>query len=1681
MKRVALLLLFAALLGYGRVWYVSESGNDTASGASWSDALKSPQVAIEHAEAGDSVWIASGRYQATALRSIEGEQLYAASFLLKSGVSIYGGFAGNENALSQRQVNGAVWNFTNATVLESTDSLPGSVLYGGETPFASKVVIDGLTLRNGRAVGTGRDGCGGGANLSGNCELQRCIVEGNSAIHGSGVHASGDTMIRQCLVKNNCSLRNGWSCKGGGVYLDGATMENCVIWENGVNGNVVEGGGCHVVSGMLRHCTIVGNCAKRSGGVHFAEDGAMENCIVWGNGGIALQLTQGNARIAHSAIEGILPNGDNILLESDNCGELGSGVNENRIGRYYACFEAPEEGDFRLAKGSYLINRGMSSAVTSDAFGERRVMRGVPDIGAFESTHPGNIAVEMEIAGPCVYGGVSEIDVASGTLTPDGIMLEFSALKGNVDLHIGDSAWEACWLGAGDVSLLLEAYMDGNTNWNGVSAEYDLQVSRRPIVIAAEDAEFSYNEEMPELNCNVIAGSLAPGDAVAGELAVPDNIMPGRIYPISQGTVHIIDGASGDNYSMIFLDGELSYFKANVDFEVTVGDMVYTGTRAVPEITLEKDVAYTVSFIGVDGTEYGPSGTPPTDAGSYKLIIAFDSDCYEGCVERFVQLKPTLLTVTADSKARVQGMPNPVLTMSYSGFRGNDTQAAIVPPEISTTADVNSPSGKYPISLNGGSARNYVLQLVDGVLTVDGVSEEVAADSIVIGNPLDASILHGTFMNSRTEEQITGHFEIEDEGTILPAGTWTKLWRFIPDDTENYTTLTGSVAVEVRKRRMVVRAEDKSSVYGEEEVPLTYVVVDDSEVEEGDVVEVRLKRTHGVDVGDYEIDVADGSGNDKYDVECEKGVYSITKRPLGIMIKIKSHAWGDNADEEPMWQIVEGSLVGNSYVTGEIYRDEGSEPGTYNVHGDRLTVNDYWNYEISYTSYPMIISKRNVTLNYYVTYNAVYGTPLRDIEIRATGLDIETREPVAGTVHWDYSLYDEILPVGTASRRIFFDPAESTHYSYSFKTFANVIVSKAPLTVSLAQENYERYYGEDNPAFDIVCDGFVNGEDTGVFDTPPVAMTSAVASSPVGTYPISISVPSADNYDVQAVPGTLTVKKRPVVGQMTVLNATAGQLLETANISASFKDAMNGTTVSGSVSWNAKKNDPAQTIIGNGLSDYYAVFTPDNENYQQVEQLVHVAFGEKQLRLKLLPSTRNYALPGEEATETFNWRYDIENGSVVPTENVSFKFVRDAGEDVGEYRYRLASWSGNDGYYVTVDDSEAVFSITPRSVIITPVATQKVYGDDDPVIGYTADADVGNMISGVLSRDEGENVGAYAVRMGTLAPLNSNINLTVNAVTFTISPRPITIQATSFEVEYGDDFPETAFVITDGNLVGDDQFVIDDAPAWNPCPGEQLITLDNVSLNDNYALTRIPGVLKIVNRRVTVQADDAWKLVGTEDPALTYSVVEGSFAPNLVVWGTPERAVGEEVGEYEIGQGTLLFPAFHDVTFIGGSFKIYSGESELPPRGLGNGGSLGRCITVSTEGGEGKVPSIEAALALAEDGWTIFIEPGVYEGDVWIVEKSVDIEGVADSNGALPIVKGCFNFNGDAASYSKLSGLRIESANGPAVVIGYACVGAVVSGNDIHGRNIDILSDNRDVDINGNTFHSNIGVLYTVE
>ncbi|ADY52957.1 Ig family protein [Pseudopedobacter saltans DSM 12145] len=88
-------------------------------------------------------------------------------------------------------------------------------------------------------------------------------------------------------------------------------------------------------------------------------------------------------------------------------------------------------------------------------------------------------------------------------------------------------------------------------------------------------------------------------------------------------------------------------------------------------------------------------------------------------------------------------------------------------------------------------------------------------------------------------------------------------------------------------------------------------------------------------------------------------------------------------------------------------------------------------------------------------------------------------------------------------------------------------VTTAAITVkslTIIADNKEKFEGENNPGLTASYNGFVPGEDKTVLTVQPNLSTTATANSLMGSYIISVSGASAQNYSISYQSGILTVK-----------------------------------------------------------------------------------------------------------------------------------------------------------------------------------------------------------------------------------------------------------------------------------------------------------------------------------------------------------------------------------------------------------------------------------------------------------------------------------------------------------------------------------------------------------------------------
>lgn len=203
-----------AYTGPPRILYVKQTATP-GNGSSWNHAMNRLDMALELAQAGDQIWVAEGVYKPTAGTD------RSKSFRLKEGVSLYGGFAGYETSITQRnidahetQLSGDLAGNDNYTDADFSDVTENSyhVLIG-----ANNATVDGFTIVGGNATGRPPDDRGGGIlNLGTSPTLNRVrFLEDRAGYMGGGMYnASGAAPQLSNFSFNGCFAYHA----GGAMY-----------------------------------------------------------------------------------------------------------------------------------------------------------------------------------------------------------------------------------------------------------------------------------------------------------------------------------------------------------------------------------------------------------------------------------------------------------------------------------------------------------------------------------------------------------------------------------------------------------------------------------------------------------------------------------------------------------------------------------------------------------------------------------------------------------------------------------------------------------------------------------------------------------------------------------------------------------------------------------------------------------------------------------------------------------------------------------------------------------------------------------------------------------------------------------------------------------------------------------------------------------------------------------------------------------------------------------------------------------------------------------------------------------------------------------------------------------------------------------------------------------------------
>ncbi|HYF64428.1 MAG TPA: MBG domain-containing protein, partial [Herpetosiphonaceae bacterium] len=592
-------------------------------------------------------------------------------------VAIYGGFAGTETMLTQR-------DWTTNVVTLSGDLLGNDLGFANTVEnsyhvvsthvFADDAIIDGLTISGGNATGengAGQNALGGGvydSSINHTLRLTNVTISGNQAFNGGGIYNDRSTLIlTNVTISGNTAVERGGGLYnaahlpltdvtisgnkaryGGGLFLGGYSprLTNVVI-----SGNTAteQGGGVYMSdwSPVLTNVTISGNTAQSGGGGIFNNTitpPSIRNSIIWGNSSGISNSGTTTPPISYSLVQ---DSGGSAAWNGSAGADGGGNLDADPL------FVAPvpaapsSGGDLHLLPNSPGIDAGSNAVANpglpaTDRDGDPRISNGVVNMGAYEAL--GWFTSQPPAAAS--YGSAYTHTFSAsmpGQPGPITFALTAGALPPGLSLGPG-GVLSGTPRAAGSYLGLAITASSGSSSY---TQRFTLTVARAPLTITANGASRSYGQANPgftahvsgfvlEDNANVLSSWIQYSTPATGA-------SPAGSYPITPG------GTTAANYAITFVPGTLT-------------------------------------------------------------------------------VTPAPLTITANDANRPYGKANPAFTAHVSGFvLGEDASVLSSPIQFSTPATGASPAGSYPITPGGAAAANYAITFVPGTLTVTAPTSTTAS------------------------------------------------------------------------------------------------------------------------------------------------------------------------------------------------------------------------------------------------------------------------------------------------------------------------------------------------------------------------------------------------------------------------------------------------------------------------------------------------------------------------------------------------------------------------------------------------------------------------------------------------------------------------------------------------------------------------------------------------------------------------------------------------------------------------------------------------------------------------------------------------------------------------------------------------------------------------------------------
>ena len=662
-------------------------------------------------------------------------------------------------------------------------------------------------------------------------------------------------------------------------------------------------------------------------------------------------------------------------------------------------------------------------------------------------------------------------------------------------------------------SYTIEVKQGSIKNYNVHFESGSLVITKAPLSISAGNYTKKQGDAMPVFKASYAGFKNGENESVLTKQPVFSCEANEASAPAEYAVT--ISGADAENYDISYEQGHLTVVEADA---VVVRAKSYSRQYGEENPVFE----FETEGAALDGTpEIVCSAVANSPVGSYTIEVK------QGSIKNYnvhfesgsLVITKAPLSISAGNYTKKQGDAMPVFKASYAGFKNGENESVLTKqPVFSCEANEASAPAEYAVTISGAEAENYAISYKQGVLTVTGMPKPIISTdeaTLRITTETDNAVIYYTLDGTEPNENARKYTE--------PIN------------------LYASCEIKAIAVNGDAKSEVSSAEYHDAEYPnivkvgdiITANIINNGEENLPMIFKVTSVYPFNVEMENKE-DYVEGWSNGR-DVSGTLEIPAVVKangicycvkklgdNSLAMCVNVSSLKLNEGLEsiggQAIRWcRNIKELIVPNSVkeVWGAfLTEDHGLVSVVLGAGLETIHTDAFWGVSMNLKSFISLSTN-----------------PAKCVEPDRTFTSLPE----------DVTLY---VPLGSKSA---YETAPGWDY------FAGHIVEMDMSPATVKVKDCSREYGDDNPTFEIETEGAaLIGE--------PEIICSADKNSKVGTYEIEINKGTIKNYHVTFVPGTLTVKKAPLV--VTAENYTITQGDKVPEFTANYSGFKNGEDVS---------------------------------------------------------------------------------------------------------------------------------------------------------------------------------------------------------------------------------------------------------------------------------------------------------------------------------------------------------------------------------------------------------------------------------------------------------------------------------------------------------------------------------------